>query len=942
MAIGTFGTFTQARLGIYAATKGLTVTGNNISNINTVGYTRQALDQVSLRNGGADRYQGKYDLRVGNGALIKSISQLRDPYLDIRYRSETSIVGHNEQQLKGLTSIADIIDEVGKGANKGDGIVFAQFSHFLSSLQQLNTDAAAQSNDTLTRASADTLTNLFHFYADKLERLQSDTADQLRQEVAGLNGVLAGIRDLNSAIRKSEIHGDPGLEMRDERNRLIDKLAEYVKIDVVYTMEDVGAGQQVEKLTISLGNANPDPKIKTDSTVLVDGIYARQFEMPESFPVENADYDPKYKADPDKPNPDNDIKQYKYLKADGTGTNVAADAEQIPNSNFDMTLTKLLDSKGREWSNIISSSTSKLDAGAPALKDAPMKAVYAYEITSQKDQWAVGDEITIAGTTYVAGASKDGKPGIPLNTLSDSDRLAAFIAAKLDANPNSEYDVTADGNKIIFTAKNAGAVGALKGEDGNPIKNEDGSDAMGSGPSTAPSLVLADAGTKVTLTPAAADLKATQEGKEGDPTKFPPSPVATNSDGTTSLTTYAMRGSTWYETKINVEYSQEVPLDDNDLYGAIQAFREILTEAGEFSTADTVSNVDENAAIKRGIPYYQKSLDLLARVFANAFNEANNGFAVDQDGNYLDEDGEVLTDASGNALNKNTGLTADQKGEALKNFVKTYDVKGVNANGNLVNGEGEEILMNGKPVAATQLTQEELGAANPVNEYLAGATINEDGVILNADGDPIKLPDGTELKIGLTQEQEQTVAEDWLVSLGADKMGGNLFSCRGDLDDGEGITASNISVSRSWANGDVHIVNTFTKLFGGDIENTTQDNNIGHMVSLMSKGLVYDPSSLVDGAESTHLFQGSFQDMLINMCSVLGNDQTEVQTNLITAATYQVEMDTNRDSVSAVDLNDEAMNMMTYAKSLNAAYRLMTTLDEALERLINNTGVVGR
>ena len=36
-SIGTFGSFTQARLAIYAAHKGLSVTGNNIANVNTVG-----------------------------------------------------------------------------------------------------------------------------------------------------------------------------------------------------------------------------------------------------------------------------------------------------------------------------------------------------------------------------------------------------------------------------------------------------------------------------------------------------------------------------------------------------------------------------------------------------------------------------------------------------------------------------------------------------------------------------------------------------------------------------------------------------------------------------------------------------------------------------------------------------------------------------------------
>ena len=40
--IGTFGSFTQARLAIYAAQLGLSVTGNNISNVNTLGYTPAA------------------------------------------------------------------------------------------------------------------------------------------------------------------------------------------------------------------------------------------------------------------------------------------------------------------------------------------------------------------------------------------------------------------------------------------------------------------------------------------------------------------------------------------------------------------------------------------------------------------------------------------------------------------------------------------------------------------------------------------------------------------------------------------------------------------------------------------------------------------------------------------------------------------------------------
>ena len=44
--LGTFGSFTTARLGIYASQASLNVTRNNIANINTVGYTRQRMDLV--------------------------------------------------------------------------------------------------------------------------------------------------------------------------------------------------------------------------------------------------------------------------------------------------------------------------------------------------------------------------------------------------------------------------------------------------------------------------------------------------------------------------------------------------------------------------------------------------------------------------------------------------------------------------------------------------------------------------------------------------------------------------------------------------------------------------------------------------------------------------------------------------------------------------------
>ena len=92
-------------------------------------------------------------------------------------------------------------------------------------------------------------------------------------------------------------------------------------------------------------------------------------------------------------------------------------------------------------------------------------------------------------------------------------------------------------------------------------------------------------------------------------------------------------------------------LDDNDLYGALQSTREMLTEAGEY-TIDGTTN-DPNAAVKRGIPYYQKALDSLAHEFAAAMNELNHIY--DDKGNLL-AGGNLFS--MGSATNDASAITA--------------------------------------------------------------------------------------------------------------------------------------------------------------------------------------------------------------------------------------------------------------------------------------------
>lgn len=266
----TFGSFNTVRLGIYAAQKGLDVTGNNITNINTTGYTRQRLDQVSLMSSATDRYHSTYKVRIGQGAVITSVSQIRDPGLDISFRKAQSDLSETDQWLAGLEDLASILDEVGKGdGEQDDGVILNQLNDLRDLINKANTNGI-QGYDSLIRSSAKALCQLFNSYADKLEQLEEKYVSELDQQVSKVNDILNNLRDINVQIRNSDIRGDDGLELRDQRNLLLDELSQYMAIDVQYSMENIGAGQQVEKLTVKLASQEGH-----DHT-LVDGEYATQ------------------------------------------------------------------------------------------------------------------------------------------------------------------------------------------------------------------------------------------------------------------------------------------------------------------------------------------------------------------------------------------------------------------------------------------------------------------------------------------------------------------------------------------------------------------------------------------------------------------------------------------------------------------------------------------
>ncbi len=249
MVRSTFFGFTTAMRGLSASQKALDVTGQNISNINTPGYTRQRLDLYSSASGGySDRYSSKNANLVGNGVLVGGVAQMRDPFLDVRFRREATKLGEQDARLTILKDLTGIFDET-----MTDGIKVS-VQDFIKQLQALSQNTGNADFDGIVKTSANVMTKLFNQYSNQVSQIREQTDFQMESVVIPeVNKILTNIANLNKSIKEDQSHGNPALELMDQRNVLIDELSSYMKIDVSFeNRQEISPGIVVSDLTIKL------------------------------------------------------------------------------------------------------------------------------------------------------------------------------------------------------------------------------------------------------------------------------------------------------------------------------------------------------------------------------------------------------------------------------------------------------------------------------------------------------------------------------------------------------------------------------------------------------------------------------------------------------------------------------------------------------------------
>lgn len=217
MAVG-FSSYEIARSGLMVNERGLFVTGHNLSNVNTTGYTRQ---QAIMETSPYITEYGKNGkiFQYGLGADIQETRQIRHTFLDVVYRQESTIQGYWDTRSKTFQDVQAILNDPME-----DGLQNVM-NQFWDSWQELSKAPESLTTRELVRQRGQALVYYFNHIGVQLDREQSDLNQEIQVRVDEVNSITGQVADLNKKIAAQEINGDKANDYRDQRNLLLDRLS---------------------------------------------------------------------------------------------------------------------------------------------------------------------------------------------------------------------------------------------------------------------------------------------------------------------------------------------------------------------------------------------------------------------------------------------------------------------------------------------------------------------------------------------------------------------------------------------------------------------------------------------------------------------------------------------------------------------------------------------
>jgi flagellar hook-associated protein 1 FlgK len=220
--------------GLAASQSSLSVTGNNIANVDTAGYSRQQTVQSTKAS------QQFGNVFIGTGTTLADVRRVYNSYLDAQLRTATSL----NSEASAYQAQATPLDATLSDTNTG---LTGVLQKFFTSMQGVSSSATDDTSRQSVLTGAQALSNRFNTIAKQLNDQNTTLNGSLSDMATKVNKLATSIASLNQKIGEVSTSGGQPNDLLDTRNEAVRQLSELVGAQVVErgTSYDiyVGSGQ---------------------------------------------------------------------------------------------------------------------------------------------------------------------------------------------------------------------------------------------------------------------------------------------------------------------------------------------------------------------------------------------------------------------------------------------------------------------------------------------------------------------------------------------------------------------------------------------------------------------------------------------------------------------------------------------------------------------------
>lgn len=251
-----FGILNTGRTALLTQQKAIDITGHNIANVNTDGYSRQRVNMETNEPYSSQPGQ------TGTGVRTAEIQRIYDQFLGAQINEENQNLGNWEAQKGVLERVEIIFDESsGYGLNQA-------MSEFWNAWQDLANNPSDYAGRAALLAKSEIMTTTFNNICSNLEQIQTDIDTSIMGTVKEINSIAERIAGLNQKIALTEVGGQNANDYRDSRDLLLKELSLMINIDSFENSDGkvtvlVAGGRPLVE-NISSWNLSTQPDVDSD------------------------------------------------------------------------------------------------------------------------------------------------------------------------------------------------------------------------------------------------------------------------------------------------------------------------------------------------------------------------------------------------------------------------------------------------------------------------------------------------------------------------------------------------------------------------------------------------------------------------------------------------------------------------------------------------------